>query len=125
MSQIQLIKVNLGNDCEVKTVNDQQVIEFSVAENRKYKDSKGEDRDFTQWYKCSYWTKSKIHEYLKKGTTVFVQGTLNASAFIDKAGSPKADLKVTVEKLWLLDSKPTDQDETSTDLTTDQNEQHD
>lgn len=111
MNQIMLVKVYLGSDAVTKDVNGDQVIEFSVAESRKYKDQKGDDQEYTQWYKCSYWSKSKIHEFLKKGTSVFVQGVLNPAAYLDKQGRPALDLKIKVDNIVLLDKKPTDKEE--------------
>ncbi len=105
MNTLFLRRVNVGQDATTKVVEGQRVIEFSVADNRKYKDAKGNPVEITAWYRCSYWTNSPIEGFLLKGASINVIGTLAAGAYLNKAGQPAPDLKVTVKELDLLDRK--------------------
>lgn len=111
MNTIILRRVNIGQDSVVKQIEGQNVVEFTVADNRKYKDSSGEHKEVTTWYRCSYWTSHvAIAEFLKKGSTVNVVGKLTASAYLNKSNQPQSDLKVTVNEIDLLDRKEKEQE---------------
>jgi single-strand DNA-binding protein len=75
MIKIQVIG-HLGKDCETRTVDGKNVINFNVAHSEKWTDAKGEKQERTTWVNCAYWTdKTGIAPYLKKGTQVYVEGT--------------------------------------------------
>jgi single-strand DNA-binding protein len=110
MNTIFLRRVNLGNDAIVKDVENQKVIEFSVAENRKFKDAQGNPKEATTWYRCSMWTSNtSLAEFLKKGSSINIIGKLSASAYLNKSNVPSVDLKISVTEVDLLD-KRTDAD---------------
>lgn len=98
---------NVGSDAEIRTINDNQraVISFSVAISEKWKNAAGEQQEKTTWVKCSIWRKpdqTGIAQYLKKGQSVYVEGTPNARAWVDKDGNAQATLEVTVQDVQLL-----------------------
>ena len=106
MNTLILRRVNIGSDATVKEVENQKVIEFSVAENRKFKDHQGNEKEATTWYKCSWWTaNTKVAEFIKKGASVNIIGKLSASAYLNKSNVPSVDLKVSIMELDLLDKK--------------------
>lgn len=103
MNTIFLRRVNVGNDAQIKQVADKTVIEFSVADNRSFKNDKGEKIEVVSWFRCAYWSnKTGIAQYLKKGASVNVLGHLIASAYTNKQGGPAIDLTVTVSEIDLL-----------------------
>ena len=79
---------NLGRDPEMRyTPGGQAVTNISVATNRRYTDSSGEQRDETVWFRVSVWGKQAeaTNQYLSKGRQVLVEGRLIA----DENGNPK------------------------------------
>ena len=102
MIKLQVIG-NLGGDCAQREVNGKTVINFNVAHSEKFKDSTGNLKEKTVWVKCAYWTdRTAVAQYLKKGKTVFVEGSPEAESYTNKEGQPAANLKLTVFNLQLL-----------------------
>ncbi len=100
MLKLQVIG-NLGKDAEVRTVNGKTVIGFSVAHTEKYT-SNGQQQQKTTWVNCSYWTdKTAIAPYLKKGTSVYVEGSPDVRVWGD-AGNQKASMELRVLSVQLL-----------------------
>lgn len=100
---------NLGQDATVHQLDGSTrcVINFSVAVTEKWKDAQGNPKEATTWVRCALWReagKTKISEYLKKGTTVLVEGKPSARAYADNQGNPAASLDVQVMDLKLLSS---------------------
>jgi single-strand DNA-binding protein len=60
------------------TPSGQAVTSFSVASNRKYTSSNGEQVNETIWFRVSAWGKQAeiCNQYLKKGSKVLVEGRL-------------------------------------------------
>ncbi|NBV13918.1 MAG: single-stranded DNA-binding protein [Sphingobacteriia bacterium] len=96
---------NLGADAETNTVGNNQVINFSVAHNERFKDRNGQMVDRTVWIRCAYWRdQTTLAQYLRKGTQVFVEGIPSAEAYTDKSGQPAAALRLRVNRVELLGS---------------------
>lgn len=105
MQQIQIIG-NLGEDAQIRDVNNQKFVSFRVACTEKRRD--GENLvDVTTWYSCSMnRVSSKIVDYLVKGAKVFVQG-LPTYALYDSATfhCKMIDVRIFVDKVQLCDLK--------------------
>jgi single-strand DNA-binding protein len=102
MIKLQIIG-NLGKDCILKEVNGKKVINFSVANTERYKDSSGNQKEKTTWVECAYWTdRTAIADYLTKGRTVFAEGTPEADAYLNKEGQAAATLRMRVQSVQLL-----------------------
>lgn len=102
MIKLQVIG-NLGKDCVVNNVNGKTVINFNVAHSEKYKDSQGVQKDRTIWVDCAYWTdKTGIAPYLKKGTTVFVEGQPDVRAYTTQDGRNGASLTLRISMVQLV-----------------------
>ncbi|MBN1437924.1 MAG: single-stranded DNA-binding protein [Anaerolineales bacterium] len=70
---------NLGRDPEMRyTAGGQPVTSFSVASNRRYTDSSGQNVEETIWFRVSVWGKQAeaCKQYLAKGRQVLVEGRL-------------------------------------------------
>ena len=74
MASIQIIG-KLGNNAEIKNVNNSNVAEFSIAETI----GSGTNKK-TIWYKCSMWkgANTGLIDYLKKGSEFLVIGELQS-----------------------------------------------
>lgn len=98
----------LGNDCEIREVSNRKVIHFNVAVNQDYKDASGQKVEKTEWVKASLWKSddksTKITEFLKKGTRVFVEGIPSSEGYESKDKKIKSGLTVSVSNIELLQS---------------------
>ena len=84
----------LGRDAEVKEYNGKKVIHFSVAVDTGYGDKKQ-----TQWVHVSKWGENtKVADYLKKGTQVYVSG--EPSLYTSEVGTTY--LKLSCSNLTLV-----------------------
>jgi single-strand DNA-binding protein len=108
MIKLQIIG-NLGKDCILKEVNGKKVINFSVANTERYKDSSGNQKEKTTWVECAYWTdRTAVADYLTKGRTVFAEGTPEADAYLNKEGQAAATLRMRVLNVQLLGTNQSD-----------------
>jgi single-strand DNA-binding protein len=106
MIKLQIIG-NLGKDCITNQVNGKNVINFSVAHTEKFKDQQGNPKERTTWVECAYWTdRLGIAPYLKKGQTVYAEGTPDVEGYLSKStNQPSATLRMRVQTVQLLGSK--------------------
>lgn len=115
---------NLAADALVKQVNDQNVVEFTVAENYEYTNKQGHKSKKTCYFHCSYWNREKLAPYLKKGTAVIIKGYVSANAYENKRGELQAQINLTVTDFDWPPSSPKNQDR-STPVETPAEEQAD
>lgn len=96
-----IITGNLTRDPELRTTpNGASVCSFSVAVNRVYRDSNGEQKEDVSFIDCSAWGKlgEMINQYAKKGTGVLVSGRLDQRSWEDKTtGSKRSRVEIVVE----------------------------
>lgn len=96
-----IITGNLTRDPELRnTPNGASVCSFSVAVNRVYRDSNGEQKEDVSFIDCSAWGKlgEMISQYAKKGTGVLVSGRLDQRSWEDKAtGQKRSRVEIVVE----------------------------
>lgn len=108
MLKLQLIG-NLGKDAEVRSVNGRFVINFTVAVSESYTNKEGTKIENTTWIECAIWKNegqgTKIADFLKKGTKVYVSGAPEVNAYLDKDNKAAASQKLRVQDIELLGSK--------------------
>ena len=96
-----IITGNLTRDPELRTTpNGASVCSFSVAVNRVYRDSNGEQKEDVSFIDCSAWGKlgEMISQYAKKGSGVLVSGRLDQRSWEDKTtGSKRSRVEIVVE----------------------------
>ena len=83
---------NLGRDPEMRyTPNGQSVTSFSVASNRKYTTSTGEQREETEWFTVNAWGRlaELCNQYLTKGRQVYVEGRLSSRTYEGRDGQTR------------------------------------
>ena len=102
---------NLGRDPEMRyTPSGQAVTNMSVATNRRFTDSSGEQRDETVWFRISVWGRQAetVSQYLRKGRQVLVEGNLvpddngNPRIWNRQDGSPAASFEVRAQTVRFL-----------------------
>lgn len=91
---------NVGNVKDLKTVGNDEVLNFSIAVDNG-KDKQGDKREAT-WYDCALWGKraSSLAPYIAKGSKLVVSGRPSA-----RAHEGKAYLGLTVNELTFMSSK--------------------
>lgn len=101
-----LVSGIVGNDAEVKDVNNSKLIKFSVAVHNDYKNAEGEKVEKTDWVQALWWKNgkqsTKVVEYLKKGKKVILEGEPGVDAYLSKDGEAKASQVITVKTLELV-----------------------
>ena len=96
-----IVSGRLTKDGETRsTESGKQVYSGSVAVNRKFKNKDGEyDVDF---FNFVYWNiNDKFSEYLKKGKSVIIEGSLQNRNYEDKEGNKKHITEILVERIEL------------------------
>ena len=83
----------LGNDPDMRQTNDgKAVANISVATTEKWKDkSSGEDREKTEWHRVVFFEplSNIVHQYLVKGSLVYVKGKLVTRKWQDQSGNDR------------------------------------
>lgn len=101
-----IITGNLTRDPELRnTPNGASVCSFSVAVNRVFRDSSGNQQEDVSFIDCSAWGKlgEMISQYAKKGTSVLVSGRLDQRSWEDKtSGQKRSRVEVVVEDFNFL-----------------------
>lgn len=105
-----IITGNLTRDPELRTTpNGASVCSFSVAVNRVYRDSNGEQKEDVSFIDCSAWGKlgEMISQYAKKGSGVLVSGRLDQRSWEDKTtGQKRSRVEIVVEDFNFTGSAP-------------------
>lgn len=106
-----LIVGNLGRDPEMRyTPSGQAVTNMSVATNRRFTDNSGTQREETVWFRVSVWGRQAetVHQYLRKGRQVLVEGRLvadengNPRIWNRQDGTPAASFEVNAQTVRFL-----------------------
>ena len=83
----------LGQDPEIRfTGEGNAVASFSVATNESWKSKDGTMQERTEWTKvtvCGTTAEKYVQPYIKKGTLVYVEGSLKTDKWQDKDGNDK------------------------------------
>jgi single-strand DNA-binding protein len=105
MRKFQIIG-NLTRDAEVKQISPQRsVINFDVAVNERWRDSQGNKQERTSYVQCALWRdQTTIAQYLLKGVKLYLEGTPEPAAYINKEGKAVASQKMTVREIIFLTS---------------------
>ena len=101
---------NLGKDPEIKyTQGGMAVAHFSLATNDRVKDKDGNWTDRTEWHNIVLFDrKAEIAgEYLKKGRTVYIEGSIRTNSWDDKeTGQKKYRTEIIGNNMVLLGGGP-------------------
>ena len=110
-----IIVGNVGRDPEMRyTPSGQAVTSFSVATNRQYTASNGEQVKETIWFRVSAWGKTAeiCNQYIKKGSKVLVEGRLTPDKatggpriWTKQDGTAGASFEVTANTVRFLSSR--------------------
>jgi single-strand DNA-binding protein len=94
---------NLGQDPEVRFIpSGKAVANFSVATTEKW-----DDKEQTEWHKIVMWGKVAeiAGEYLKKGSSVYLEGKIQTRSWEDKDGGKQYTTEVIAHTMQMLDKR--------------------
>jgi single-strand DNA-binding protein len=108
-----IIVGNLGADPETRyTPGGDAVTNIRVATTDRWKDkASGEMKEATEWHRISFFGRlaEVAGEYLKKGSQVYVEGSLRTRKWQDKEGQDRYSTEVVLQgfnsQLTMLDSR--------------------
>lgn len=99
---------NLGRDPELRfTPNGKPVTSFTLAANARWTNADGTPGERVTWYQVTCWGRlaEVTNEHLTKGRRVMVIASrIEADAYLDSEGQPRASLKVTADAIKFLDA---------------------
>lgn len=80
---------------------------FSLATNRKWKNSEGEKQEEVEYHNCVAFGKTAeiISEYCQKGKKLMVEGRLKTNSWEDEDGKKRYKTDIIVENFEFLSSK--------------------
>lgn len=95
---------NLGADAVTRTINGQPFVCFKLADNRTYKDKQtGERKTVTTWVSCmKYGENAGLLPYLRKGTSLYIEGEPFTKVYQTQQGTNEAGLNCRVSVLEFL-----------------------
>ncbi|WKE66009.1 single-stranded DNA-binding protein [Gallaecimonas kandeliae] len=104
-----IIVGNLGGDPEVRYMpNGNAVANFTVATSESWKDKQtGEQKELTEWHRMViYGRLAEIAgEYLRKGSKVYLEGSLRTRKWQGQDGQDKYTTEIIVSEMQMLDSR--------------------
>ncbi|MGH2575361.1 MAG: single-stranded DNA-binding protein [Ignavibacteria bacterium] len=100
----------LGQDPELKyTQSGLAVAKFTLATGQQWKDQDGNTQDRTEWHSITAWRRLAeiCSEYLKKGSKVYLEGSLSTSSWEDENKKKHYRTEIVLNDMIMLDAKGT------------------
>ena len=99
----------LGKDPETKTFpNGGSLTQFSIATTEVWSDKNtGERKEQTEWHRIVLQNKlgEIAQQYLRKGSKVYIEGSLRTRQWTDQSGVEKYTTEVRANNMQMLDSQ--------------------
>ena len=94
---------NLGRDPEIRTLNSgDKVANLRIATSETWRDrASGERKEKTEWHSVVIFNENivKVAEsYLRKGSTVYVEGALQTRKYTDQTGAERYSTEIVLQK---------------------------
>src|SRR5580692_4076174 len=93
---------NLTRDPELRALpSGMNVVNFSVATNRTYKDRDGKKQEQTDFHNVVVFGRQAdtVNQYLKKGSSVFVEGRMQTRSWEGKDGEKKYRTEIVADRV--------------------------
>jgi single-strand DNA-binding protein len=92
---------NLGRDPEIRTTpNGDRIANLSLATSETWRDkSSGERKEKTEWHRVAIFNDNivkVVENYVKKGSTIYVEGQLQTRKWTDQQGVEKYTTEVVI-----------------------------
>lgn len=100
---------NLGKDPDVRYMpSGEAVTNITLATTDTWKDkSSGEKKEATEWHRVVFYRKLAeiAGQYLKKGSQVYVEGSLKTRKWTDKEGQERYTTEIVADEMRMLGSR--------------------
>jgi single-strand DNA-binding protein len=105
---------NVGSDPEIRNTQDgREIASFSLATSESWKDkNSGEKKDKTEWHRIVVFSQGLvgiIKNYIKKGSKVYIEGSLQTRKWTDNQGVEKYTTEIVLQNynstLQILDNR--------------------
>jgi len=96
---------NLGRDPEVRYMpSGDAVATLNLATTEKWKDKAGEAQEQTEWHLVSFFGRQAeiCGEYLRKGSSIYVEGRLQTRKYTDKEGVERYSTEIRGDRMQML-----------------------
>ena len=104
-----IIVGNLGKDPEMRSFpSGDQVANVTIATTDKWKDKQsGEMKEATEWHRIVFNGRLAeiVGQYLRKGSQVYVEGSLRTRKWTDKDGVDKYTTEIRADQMQMLGSR--------------------
>ena len=101
-----IIVGNVGQDPEIRYMpSGSAVAELSVATTEQWKDkSSGEKQERTEWHRITFYGRLAeiVGEYVRKGSQVYVEGSIRTEKWQDKQGNDRYTTKIIANEMQML-----------------------
>lgn len=97
-----IILGNLGADPEIRTFqNGGKVCNLRIATSERWRDKNtGENREKTEWHTVAIFSEGLVRvceQYLKKGSSVYIEGKLQTRKWQDQSGNDRYSTEVVLQ----------------------------
>jgi single-strand DNA-binding protein len=94
---------NLGKDPEIRSLNSgDRVANLSIATSEQWRDkATGERKEKTEWHRVVIFNENLVkvaEQYLKKGSTVYIEGSLQTRKYTDQSGAERYSTEIVLQK---------------------------
>jgi single-strand DNA-binding protein len=97
---------NLGADPEPRYLpSGDAVSNIRLATTDRYKDkASGEMKEATEWHRVAFFGRLAeiVNEYLKKGSSVYIEGKIRTRKYTDQAGVEKYSTEIVADSMQML-----------------------
>ncbi len=104
-----IIVGNLGKDPEMRSFpSGDQIANVTIATTDRWKDkTSGEMKEATEWHRVTFNGRLAeiVGQYLKKGSQVYVEGSLRTRKWTDKDGVDKYTTEIRADQMQMLGSR--------------------
>ena len=106
---------NLGKDPEIRYMsNGEAVANITLATTDTWKDKNGEKQEKTEWHRVVFYRKLAeiAGQYLKKGSSVYIEGRLETRKWTDKNGIERYTTDIIANEMQMLGGKSKQSEQT-------------
>jgi single-strand DNA-binding protein len=105
---------NLGRDPEIRSMQSgEEIAQLSIATSETWRDkASGERKERTEWHRVVIFNENLVKvakQFLKKGSKVYIEGSLQTRKWTDKDGAEKYTTEVVLQRfrgeLTMLDGR--------------------